>query len=145
MKKMAILLFMIILTVFNTVNLLAENVTFTIEVTNVTINGGKVHLAVFFTAEEFRKELPSRAYELNSNSTTQTQQVTLPAGQYLIAVFQDANNNGELDYNFLGIPKEMVGISNYSGRGFPTKNFDRHKVPVDSTTEKVTVRLTKFF
>lgn len=33
-------------------------------------------------------------------------------GTYAISVFHDENNNGELDTNFMGIPKEGYGVSN---------------------------------
>ncbi|MEZ4810064.1 MAG: DUF2141 domain-containing protein [Allomuricauda sp.] len=35
----------------------------------------------------------------------------LPAGKYALAVFHDENGNGELDTNWLGIPKEKVAFS----------------------------------
>jgi uncharacterized protein (DUF2141 family) len=34
------------------------------------------------------------------------------AGAYAISIFQDENRNGELDSNFIGIPKEPYGFSN---------------------------------
>jgi uncharacterized protein (DUF2141 family) len=37
---------------------------------------------------------------------------SIPAGTYAIGVFHDANHNGQLDRNFLGIPKEGYGVSN---------------------------------
>jgi uncharacterized protein (DUF2141 family) len=36
----------------------------------------------------------------------------VPAGTYGISGFHDANNNGKLDSNFLGLPLEAVGMSN---------------------------------
>lgn len=36
----------------------------------------------------------------------------VPAGEYAIAIFHDRNNNGVLDLNELGIPKEGYGFSN---------------------------------
>lgn len=36
----------------------------------------------------------------------------VPAGTYAISAFHDANNNGKLDSNFLGLPLEAVGMSN---------------------------------
>lgn len=36
----------------------------------------------------------------------------IPAGTYAVSLFHDENNNGTLDTNFLGIPREGVGISN---------------------------------
>lgn len=35
----------------------------------------------------------------------------LPAGTYAVAVLHDENGNGTLDTNFLGIPKEGVGVT----------------------------------
>lgn len=36
----------------------------------------------------------------------------VPPGTYAIGVYQDENDNGKLDTNFLGIPKEGYGFSN---------------------------------
>ncbi|MFL0670247.1 MAG: DUF2141 domain-containing protein [Erythrobacter sp.] len=36
----------------------------------------------------------------------------VPAGSYAISAFHDANGNGKLDSNFLGLPLEAVGMSN---------------------------------
>jgi uncharacterized protein (DUF2141 family) len=36
----------------------------------------------------------------------------IPPGEYAIAIVHDENSNGKLDSNFLGIPKEGIGISN---------------------------------
>jgi len=140
-KKIALLL---VFTVFCSVNLFAENVRIIVDITNVVVNDGKVYLAIFFNADEFRREEPSMAFQLDSSSTVLSHEIFLPPGEYLISAFQDSNNNQKLDTNLLGVPRELVGLSNYSGRGFPSKNFDRHKVPVNSSTGKITVGLYKF-
>ena len=36
----------------------------------------------------------------------------LPKGEYAVAVYQDVNENGELDKALFGIPKEPFGFSN---------------------------------
>jgi uncharacterized protein (DUF2141 family) len=36
----------------------------------------------------------------------------LPAGRYALSVFHDANGNGKLDRNSMGIPSEGYGFSN---------------------------------
>jgi uncharacterized protein (DUF2141 family) len=33
-----------------------------------------------------------------------------------VSVYQDSNNNGQLDKNIFGIPKEKYGFSNNAGR-----------------------------
>ena len=39
-------------------------------------------------------------------------ELQLPPGEYALSIFYDSNNNGELDTNFIGIPKEPVALSN---------------------------------
>jgi len=138
-------LFLLLLVIVCSVNLFAQNVRLVVDVTHVVVNDGKVYLALFSNADAFRRERPCFVFELNSTRTTLSQEVNLPPGDYLISAFQDKNGNGDLDFNLLGVPTELVGISNYNGRGFPTRNFNRHKVPVNETTERVTVRLHKFW
>lgn len=41
----------------------------------------------------------------------------LPAGKYAVAAFHDANGDGELNANFVGMPTEGYGFSN-DARGF---------------------------
>jgi MipA family protein len=44
----------------------------------------------------------------------------LAPGRYAVLVFHDENNNGALDLNFMGIPREPLGFSRrYWGRGAP--------------------------
>ena len=39
-------------------------------------------------------------------------ELSLPQGEYALSVFYDKNDNGKLDSNFIGIPKEPVALSN---------------------------------
>ena len=53
----------------------------------------------------------------------------VPTGEVAILVYIDSNTNGLIDKNFIGIPKEPLGISNnYRPKGPPV--FDRATVPV---------------
>lgn len=46
----------------------------------------------------------------------------LPPGQYAVAAFHDANGDGELNANFIGMPQEGYGFSNDArGRMGPPK------------------------
>jgi uncharacterized protein (DUF2141 family) len=140
------IVFSLFLAVFCAAGLFAQNqmVTVVVEVTNVIVNNGNVYLAIFFTADELRREEPSIAFQLDSTRTVLTQEVQLPAGEYVISAFQDNNRNKVLDFGLFGIPRELVGISNYFGRGFPSRDFNRQKIPINSTTPKVTIGLYKF-
>lgn len=58
----------------------------------------------------------------------------IPHGDYAVSAFYDENGNGELDYNFLGIPKESAGVSNkYSG--FPKWEKSKFEVKPSSISK----------
>jgi len=116
----------------------------TIEITNVVVNGGKVIVAIFATSESFKEEKPEIVFELQDDKTSLFKEISLAHGEYVVTALQDANNNKLCDYDHLGLPKELVGISNYSGHGFPTKNFDHQKILIDEKTGTVVIGLYKF-
>jgi uncharacterized protein (DUF2141 family) len=116
----------------------------TIEINNIVINGGIVYLGIFSNAESFRREEPDFLFELDAANTIIAQELLLPNGEYVITAIQDANNNKKLDYGLFGIPRELVGISNFNGKGFPSRNFERQKILVNETTTKITINLYSF-
>lgn len=59
----------------------------------------------------------------------------LPKGEYAIAVFYDENNNGELDTNWIGIPKEPLGFSIGKMKTFGPPSFTDCTFIVPETTE----------
>ncbi|NCF16435.1 MAG: DUF2141 domain-containing protein, partial [Gammaproteobacteria bacterium] len=53
----------------------------------------------------------------------------VPPGEVAVLVYVDENENGLIDKNFIGIPKEPLGISNnYRPKGPPTFNRARFTV-----------------
>ena len=61
----------------------------------------------------------------------------VPAGVYAVAVHHDANSNGKLDTNFLGIPKEGYGVSNDVRAVFRAPRFAEARVVVTRDTTLV--------
>ena len=49
----------------------------------------------------------------------------IPNGKYAIMAYHDENNNGKLDTNFLGIPKEGYGFSNNAKGKFSAPSFEK--------------------
>ncbi len=56
----------------------------------------------------------------------------IPNGIYAVSIFQDTNNNGRLDKNFLGIPTEKYGFSNNIKPLFRGANFEESKFILNS-------------
>jgi uncharacterized protein (DUF2141 family) len=59
-------------------------------------------------------------------------------GTYAIAVFHDANGNGQLDRSFLGLPSEPYGFSNDVGRRGPP-NFEAARIVVKEPTTTIVI------
>jgi len=66
----------------------------------------------------------------------------LPHGEYAIAIFVDANGNGKMDKNFLGIPKEQYGFSNNVMGRMAAPSFEQAKFEVTGPTiQNITLRI----
>ena len=136
--------FFLIIAFYCTAASFSQNAQITIEITNVVVNDGIVHVAIFFDADEFRREIPSIGLQTGSTGTAVTLDVTLPVGEYVISAYQDSNGNNRMDYRLFGIPRELVAMSNFNGRGFPSKNFNRQKIRITETTGRVTLPFHRF-
>jgi uncharacterized protein (DUF2141 family) len=108
----------------------------TLEIHNVTVNGGKLYISVCASETAFRNDRPDPSFEFFPADTVIRQEINVPAGECVILIFQDTNNNRQSDTGFLGIPKELVGISNWNGKGSP-ENFRKHKININDTTSVV--------
>lgn len=60
-----------------------------------------------------------------------------PPGRYAVAVHHDANANGKMDSNFLGIPKEGYAVSNDARPKFRAPRFSEAEVSVTRDTALV--------
>jgi len=118
--------------------------TITLEIINVIENGGIIYVFIYSNEQSYRNREANFMFQFASNSKVISHELSIPYGEYAIAIFQDSNNNGQLDYGLFGIPRELVGMSNYLGRGFPANNFDKLKMSVNDTTDKITVGLYRF-
>lgn len=58
----------------------------------------------------------------------------VPVGTYAVSIIHDSNENGELDSNLFGIPKEGFGFSNDAMGTFGPPSFDKAKLVVSSMT-----------
>jgi uncharacterized protein (DUF2141 family) len=116
--------------------------TYTLEITGVKKGGGKIYISAFNSKQSFDDRKVYYSVVTDANSETVCLPIALPAGEYVISMYQDINGNAKLDSNFLGIPREPFGFSNYNGKSVPG-NFDKLKVMVNDKTKKITVHIYK--
>lgn len=116
-----------------------------IELSGIIPGGGPVYVGAFDNAAAYRENRPIRGIVVEPSSDRVSVAFDLPPGHYVFSSYQDTNRNGRLDTGFLGIPKEPVGISNYSGKSIPP-GFDSLKVelkPGGAAFQPVRIRLVK--
>lgn len=107
----------------------ANETEITVEIRGVIVNGGIVYGAIYSSENSYKNKEPQFIFHGNSINENLNFNLQIPAGEYVISVYQDTNNNISLDTGLFGIPKEPIGITNYNGRGIPG-NFNRLKVSV---------------
>ena len=103
----------VLLLLMLTINIMAQDVNFTIQVTGFQKASGQIRIAVYNKENGFLT--PERVYKrivLEVNQSILKHTVRLPQGNYAIVLYQDNNSNGICDKNFLGIPIERYGFSN---------------------------------
>lgn len=91
-----------------------------VSVANPPATGAVV--ALLFDAADAFADLrdPLQTRRLPAGGGAATDFTGLAAGRYAVLAFHDVNGNGELDQNFMGIPREPLGFSNgYWGKGAP--------------------------
>jgi len=100
-----------------------------IEIRNVLVSSGRIFIAIYDSESAYKNGNPFRSHILDSTDAILRLPERLPEGEYVVSVFQDLNDNAKLDTNFIGIPKEPIGMTNYHGKGIPG-GFDKLKSKV---------------
>jgi uncharacterized protein (DUF2141 family) len=114
-----------------------------IKILNVQKNTGKVVIEIY-TSKTSWLESPYKTMVLSTNQDVQTTSFQVPYGKYAISVYQDLNDNGEADMNFLGIPKELVGFGN-NFKPFGEPKFESCLVEFSATSKPQEIKLCKVF
>lgn len=105
-----------------TVDASARRLELTVQVTDIKHADGQLLIAVFDQENGFPKEI-QKAITIAKASPKQPQVTfkNLPAGNYAVVVVHDRNQNNQVDKNFMGIPNEPIGLSNYTTIGLSNR------------------------
>ncbi|MEM8983431.1 MAG: DUF2141 domain-containing protein [Pseudomonadota bacterium] len=114
-----------------------------VEITAIDKPEGFIMLAMFDSAEAFDEGgKPVRAVKLPVDSeTVEARFDDLAAGKYAIKLYHDANGNGEMDSNMLGLPVEGYGFSNNAGRFGQPPFVDAAFEVVEDADNATTIRV----
>jgi uncharacterized protein (DUF2141 family) len=96
---------------------------------------GFMMIALYNSADSYKSDVNTfSGKKIAVSAKTMTVNFSnLPSGDYAIKLYQDENDNGEIDKNFLGIPTEAYGFSN-NGGAMGQPSFDEAKFTVNGNT-----------
>lgn len=86
----------------------------TLHITNIQNVCGRIQVGIYDNKNDFPKEGKEfkRCFiKVDGNEVKHTVH-DMPAGEYAIAIYHDANTDGQCNSNFLGVPTECYGFSN---------------------------------
>ncbi len=120
--------------------------TLVVSVHGLQVVSGTVIALLFPSEQGFPAKVAQAAQRQSVKVESATAELRFPnltAGTYAVTVYQDQNDNGKLDTNWIGIPKEPVGASNNPRPRLGPPRFDEASVNVSSPEEKIAVNLVR--
>ena len=124
MIKTAVIFYFLLIPFGNaiTINIKKTSVPILISVTikDIKTPNGQILMGIYKDDVSFDKEIAYKnvqAFKTKISNGTLVVEVKLEPGKYGISLMDDENFNGKMDYNFIGIPKEGFGFSNYYHTG----------------------------
>lgn len=106
-----------------------------IKVTDIRSAKGKILLNVFKDNASYDDEKPYKKFTFDKKEIingTLVLHCDLEPGVYGFTMVDDENDNGKIDKNFIGIPKEGFGFSNFFMEKMKKPTFDDFKVDLKS-------------
>lgn len=114
-------------------------------ITGIRSEKGQIIIGVFKDDESFQKEksfMEKRFVKSSISNREMRVQFSLEAGIYGLSLLDDENSNGKMEFNFLGIPKEGFGFSDYYHKGIKKPKFDAYKFSIHKDmTKRITIRI----
>jgi uncharacterized protein (DUF2141 family) len=113
----------------------------TVRIDDVKSAQGSLMIAVYDSAEGFLKRPVKTTMATAAAGQVNVVIKDLPAGDYGVALFHDANGNGKMDSNPMGIPLEDHAFSNNALGNMGPPSFAQVKFTVPAAGATATVSL----
>lgn len=139
--RMKTQLLIAVLALFGTI---ASAQTLTITVTDIRNTDGHIQLKFFKTSQDFEDEnafLAKRFSKASVTNNTLTVTVDLPPGHYAVAMLDDEDDSKEMEYNWIGMPEEGFGFSDYYHTGWSKPTFDDFDFDMPDANKTVVMKV----
>ncbi len=118
--------------------------TLIIDITNIRNANGKIIIGIFKNDKSFQKEITYIDKTIDKSmlyNGSLTVKIEIKSGVYGVSILDDENNDGNMEYNFIGIPKEGFGFSNYYHSGIIKPKFENFSFVIGKNNKKVKVKM----
>ena len=108
-----------------------------ITVTNIYPAEGNLYIAIYDNVDDYM-DIEKVAFQKIVPINNETESFVIPGmpdGEYAVTVFQDLNDNGELDTSSIGFPREPYGFSNDARGTFGPPKFRKAKFNLNGDTD----------
>ena len=143
MRKKAFHVILLLMMFFPLAMLSAQTIELTI--TGIKSTKGEILICVFKDNESFRieKAFLNKKFEKTGIIEGELKvQFTLEPGLYGLSLLDDENSSSLMEYNFIGIPKEGFGFSDYYHTGIKKPKFDAFSFTLEKDqVKKITIRI----
>ncbi|MDR1585185.1 MAG: DUF2141 domain-containing protein [Prevotellaceae bacterium] len=96
-------------------------------ISNVRNFQGQLCVAIFADKKGYEAQKPVQLTNYDKSRVENGEfrvRISLKPGIYALSVLDDENENKEMDYTLLGMPREGFGFSGYTFNGFKKPRFD---------------------
>lgn len=134
----------LVLIILSTILLLNNNFYLEIVIPNIK-QDGIIYIAVYDNTDDYNSGDESQdimAYNIIEPvfKGAYSKKISLKKGVYAIKVLVDNNDNGKIDLNFFGIPKEQFGFSNNVRGILGVPKFEKASFKL-SSNKKIEIKL----
>lgn len=112
-----------------------------VRIENIKDEQGQVAVALFNNASDFLKKRYQGKVTPAKKGEVEVAFEDLRVGEYAISVLHDTNNDGQMNTNFMGLPKEGYGFSNNVMGTMGPPSFEKAKFKL---SEKVVIIKMKY-
>ena len=134
---------MLLVIVLNSVEIFAQS-SLEIHVENIKSKKGSIRFGLFTSEADYLKNPVEKRVIKSTGKDVTIVFENLQPGDYALSVIHDENENGELDSNALGIPKEGFGFGNNALGSFGPPSFEKAKIKIADQDVKQDIKLKYF-
>ena len=116
------------------------------KITGLRSRQGQIFIKVYKDEKSFADDKPFLIKKFAKTAMSNSEMLvkfSLDPGTYGLALLDDENSDSEMNYNFLGMPQEGFGFSNYELKGLSRPKLNDFRIVVNANSkQKVNIKVT---